>query len=181
MTQRTKMETEAESGDPDKPSLGCTVRFRSLVESQDPDDNGWREHVEIHVPESLEDLVAYLKGVRNRHVTEMADRRAESSDPGPIDPSEALGGFGVEVTNRWGSVVEVAAGKDAWFLFRHLPAPSRSFSDVPSIEGTRVFYLDGGHHTELTGSELASPEGCLRVLRHWLETNEFPERRNPHS
>jgi hypothetical protein len=89
-----------------------------------------------------------------------------------------LGGFGVEVTNRWGSVVEVGPGRDVWFLFRHEPPPSRCHSDRPPIQGTRVFYPDGGRHTELGAHMLVSREECLRALREWLDTGAFPDKRH---
>ena len=69
---------------------------------------------------------------------------------------------------------QVGPGRDVWFLFRHEPPPGRCYSDHPPIEGTRVFYLDGGHHTELGADMLVSRDECLRVLRSGLDTGAFP-------
>jgi hypothetical protein len=123
---------------------------------------------------TFDDLVALLKQVRDRHADEYADALAEVPEAVRSLRSDVLGGFGVEVTNRWGGVVEVGPGRDVWFLFRHEPRPSVGYTDHPPIEGTRVFYLDGGHHTELGRDMLVSREECLRVLREWLNTGAFP-------
>jgi hypothetical protein len=100
--------------------------------------------------------------------------RAENAEVGESVGGDVVGGFGVDITNRWGSVVEVGPGRDVWFLFRHEPRPGLCHSDRPAIEGTRVFYLDGGHHTELAADMLVSRDECLRVLREWLDTGAFP-------
>jgi hypothetical protein len=39
-----------------------------------------------------------------------------------------------------------------------------------------VFYLDGGHYTDLASRDLASRAAATETLRRWLETNEFPPR-----
>jgi hypothetical protein len=128
-------------------------------------------------PRSFNELLALLVEARERLLNELAD--AIARNPGPPDSvrTDVPGGFGVEVTNRRGSVVEVGEGADAWFLFRHRPPPGRCYSDRPAVTGTRVFFLDGGHHTELGPDMLVSRAECLRVLREWLDSGTFPERK----
>ncbi len=148
----------------------CTVRVR--WNAGEPDDE------QVARPGTFEEVEALLKEVRDRHANDYADALAEDAEFLESAQGDALGGFGVEVTNRWGSVVEVGPGRDVWFLFRHQPKPGLCHSDQPPIEGTRVFYLDGGHHTELGADMLVSREECLRALREWLETGEFPKKRH---
>ena len=139
------------------------------------------DEIRVERLESFEALVALLEAVREQFAALDDDWGSEGEGHECEPPEEFLGGFGVQVTNRWGGEVEVAAGRDAWFLFRQEPEPGICFSDRPPIDGARVFYLDGGHHTELEAEMLASREGCLRVLRAWLDKDEFPEseRRSP--
>lgn len=136
----------------------------------------WGDDERIAHPGSFDELLTLLGEVRDRLLNERADASAQDPRPPESGRVDVPAGFGVEITNCWGSLVEVGAGADAWFLFRHHPSPGRCYSDRPAITGTRVFYLDGGHHTELGADMLASPEGCLRVLRDWLESGGFPER-----
>ena len=148
----------------------CTVRVK--WNGGEPDDEQLARHG------TFDELVTLLKQVRDRHADEYADALADDPDAARAVDGDVLGGFGVEVTNRWGSVVEVGPGRDVWFLFRHKPPPARCHSDRPTIAGTRVFYLDGGHHTELGADMLVSREECLRALRVWLDSGEFPDKRH---
>jgi hypothetical protein len=148
----------------------CTVRVK--WNAGDPDDE------QVAHPGTFDEVVVLLKHVRNRHADEYADALANDPDSARSVAEDVLGGFGGEFTNRWGGVVEVGSGRDVWFLFRHEPLPSRCYSDRPPIEGTRVFYLDGGHHTELGADMLVSRDECLRVLREWLDTGVFPDKRH---
>jgi hypothetical protein len=138
---------------------------------------GEPEAEQVARPATFDDLVVLLKQVRGRHANEYADALSEDRDRAQSANSDVLGGFGVEITNRWGSVVEVGPGRDVWFLFLHAPGPGRCHSDRPPLVGTRVFYLDGGHHTELGAEMLVSREECLRVLRDWLDTGAFPDKK----
>lgn len=140
----------------------CTVRVFS--------DDG----EQVARPDTFEELLALLGSVRDRQMDELAEILAGNAGLAESVRADVVGGFGVEVTNRSGGVVEVGAGTDAWFLFRHHPRPGRCYSDRPPITGTRVFYLDGSHHTELDANMLVSRGECLRVLREWLESGEFP-------
>ena len=144
----------------------CTIRVKW--------NGGQPEDEQVARPNTFDDLVILLKQVRDRHSDEYAEWRIKEREAGNPPCPDILGGFGVEVTNRWGSVVEVGPGRDVWFLFRHEPQPGVCYSDQPAIDGTRVFYLDGGHHTELGCDMLVSQEECLRVLRGWLDTGTFP-------
>jgi hypothetical protein len=101
----------------------------------------------------------------------MADLRSEGDTSGSVP----VGGFGVELRNRWGGVVEVGVGRDVWFLFCHHPGPGRYYTDQPPLEGRLVFWLCGWHHTELGRDMLVSRPACLEALRRWLETGDFPE------
>lgn len=140
----------------------CTVRAKW--------NSGDADVEETAHPATFEELVAFLTRYRDRRVDGLVD----ASDELPGGLVGPLGGFGVEVVTRWGSVVETAAGRDAWFLFRHEPPPARCHSDRPPIEGVQVFFLDGGHHTELAAEMLVSREECLRTLRDWLDSGAFP-------
>lgn len=151
----------------------CTIRVK--WNGGDPDDE------QVAHPGTFDEVVALLKQVHDRHANEYADALADGTDAARSTAGDVLGGFGVEITNRWGSVVEVGPGRDVWFLFRHKPSPSRCYSDHPRIEGTRVFYLDGGHHTELEADMLVSRDECLRVLRGWLDGGAFPDKRQAES
>lgn len=147
----------------------CTVRVK--WNAGEPDDE------QVAHPGAFEEVVALLEQVRDRHANEYADRLAEDAEFEKSVRSDVLGGFGVEISNRWGSLLEVGPGRDVWFLFRHEPPPGQCHSDRPPIQGTRVFYLDGGHHTELDSDMLVSREECLRALREWLDTGMFPDKR----
>jgi hypothetical protein len=145
----------------------CTVRVRRQKAE------GMDEQI-VHPP-SFDELLIFLKQVRDQHAEEYADWLATLPESERSEYHDTLGGMGVDVTNRWGGVVEVGPGQDVWFLFRSEPPPGRYYSDNPPIQGTRVFYLDGGHHTELTADMLVSQKECLRVLQEWLDTGVFPE------
>ena len=145
----------------------CTIRVKW--------NGGEADDEQVVQPCSFQDVVASLKQVRDRHANEYADHLANDPESRLLLEGDVLGGIGVEVTNRWGSVVEVGPGRDVWFLCRFKPSPTRCFSDCPLIEGMRVFNLDGGHYTELDAKMLVSEEECLRALRNWLDTGTFPE------
>jgi hypothetical protein len=141
----------------------CTLRIKW---------NGGDPASEESATVSTDELADLLKRVRERFAEQLADEFA-AFDRSPYQLAP-LGGFGAEITNHLGQTVEVAAGKDAWFLCRIVPSPAIIYSDNPPIDGPRSFYLDGGHHTEFMSSELASEAACLRVLFEWLESGEFP-------
>jgi hypothetical protein len=143
----------------------CTIRVKWNF--GDPEDE------QLDYPETFDEVVTLLSQVRDRHAVEHADSLAADPAVARSLASDVYGGFGVYVTNRWNGVVEVAPGKEAWFLFCHEPPPRRWYSDCPPIEGHRVFYLDGGHHTELAADALVSRDRCLHVLHDWLETGVF--------
>ena len=146
----------------------CTVRVKRL--------DGEAHTVEGSRPASFDELIALLKRIRDRHADGYAEMLAAESDPGDWATRDLLGGFGVEVENRWGDVAAAGLGRDACFLVRIEPRPMLCYSDHPPIDGARVFYLDGGHISELRLDILASPATFLRVLRHWLDEGVFPER-----
>jgi hypothetical protein len=120
---------------------------------------------------SFDAVVTFLLQAYNRFADQIADHRADQELSSEF---ERVGGVGVTLGNRWGSKVEVGVGRSIWFLFLLEPPPRRVFSDNPPMPQNLVFYLDGGHHTELTSGMLVSREACLAVLRAWLEKNEFP-------
>ena len=92
---------------------------------------------------SFDDLVEFLQEFRDNWIERIIEHHADVPDGTlPRNKSE-LAGFGVRITNRWESVVEVAQGYDVWFLFRHEPKPSRCCSDRPPITGSRVFSWTG--------------------------------------
>ena len=68
----------------------------------------------------------------------------------------------------------MGVGSKIWFLIRVQPKPSILFSDSPALVGRLVFYLDGGHYTDLGSRELASRDAVIANLARWLESNEFP-------
>lgn len=155
----------------------CTVRIKWCGnEANAAEDGEGDEAVAILQPNSFEGLLALLKDVRDKHADAYAEYMAAKPEPCAQDNRDMLGGVTVEVTNRWGSVAEVGLGRDVCFLARLHPEPSEIHSDRPSINGTRVFFLDGGHHTELDADLLVSREGFLQTLRRWLDEGAFPER-----
>jgi hypothetical protein len=108
----------------------CTVRVK--WNGGEPDDE------QIARPGTFDEVVATLKQVRDRHANEYADSLADDQEAARSVRGDVLGGFGVELTNRWGGVVEVGPGRDVWFFFRHEPPPAMCYTDRPPIDGTRV-------------------------------------------
>src|SRR5262249_44621855 len=86
----------------------CTVRVK--WNADEPGD------VEVAHPDTFDKVVAILKQVRDRHADEYADALANDPDFARAVSGDVLGGFGVEIANRWGSIVEVGPGRDVWFL-----------------------------------------------------------------
>ena len=123
---------------------------------------------------SFDEVRSHLAGVYDWFIDELVKLRAD--DPKWEEERARLGGFGVQLRNRWGGIIEVGVGRKVWFLHRHEPVPSRTLSDYPEMDGNLVFYLDGWHWTELDRTQLASREACLFALREWLDENRFPER-----
>jgi hypothetical protein len=126
---------------------------------------------EIKELRSFEEVVAHLRATHAWFADFMADLRAEGEARGDVP----VGGFGVELRNRWGGEVEVGVGRDIWFLFQSRPEPARCYSDRPPLDGYLAFWLDGWHYTELARGMLVSRQACLAALRRWLETGAFPE------
>jgi hypothetical protein len=124
---------------------------------------------------TFDDVLAYLRATYNALADDYADGRVDAVEPEP-DP---VGGFGIWLRNRWGSEVEVGVGRDIWFLMRTEPKPSICFSDNPPLDDYLVFYLDGGHYTDLASRDLVSRAAAMEVLRRWLDASEFPPRRRP--
>ena len=114
----------------------CTVRVK--WNGGDPEDE------QVARPGTFDKLVALLKQVRDWHADEYADSLAEDPEVARSVSGDVLGGFGVEVTNRWGSVVGVGLGRDMWFLFRREPRPSVCHSDHPQARCPRRPHR-GGH------------------------------------
>jgi hypothetical protein len=120
---------------------------------------------------SFEQVVAYLRDTHAWFSDLMADYRAQNEHPDDM----RVGGFGVQLRNRLGGVVEVGTGRDVWFLIRHSPEPTRCYSDYPPLEGHLSFWLDGWHHTVLGRPMLVSRVALFEALQQWLESGEFPE------
>ena len=120
---------------------------------------------------SFDDVVAHMRATYDWFADQLADLRGDDETPSKIP----VGGFGVELRNRWGSVVEVGVGGDIWFLIRREPKPAYCYSDQPPIDGCLAFWLDGWHYTELGSDELVSRGSCLNAVRRWLEQGAFPE------
>jgi hypothetical protein len=125
---------------------------------------------EVTVLDSFDDVVAHLRQTYNWFADVIADVRSQQE---PCETADAIGGFGVQLRNRWGGEVEVGVVRAIWMLHRHQPRPSKCISDDAELAGTMVFYLDGWHHTELDRRSLVSKATCLSTLRHWLETGEM--------
>jgi hypothetical protein len=118
---------------------------------------------------SFEEVFALLRASYSWFADLMAQLRAEDKVAGDVP----IGGFGVCLRNRWGSVIEVGVGRDLWFLCRRIPAPSLCYSDRPELDGSLAFWLGGWHHTELSGEMLVSRSACLEAIRGFLESDEF--------
>ncbi len=121
---------------------------------------------------SFEDVVVHLRATHSWFADRMADCRSEDDSPDAVPD----GGGGVQLRNRWGSMVEVGVGREVWFLFRHAPEPSLCYSDRPPLDGYLAFWLGGWHHTELGRDMLVSRACVLKVSASgWIQT-PFRER-----
>ncbi len=153
-------------------------------------DGGFAPEVQEAALASIEELLFLLERIRDQFA---ADYHYLDDEPAATDEESEhwehdypdrdllaidapLGGVGVDVTNRWGSLAEVGFGWDVCYFFRHIPRPGARCTDSPFIKGSRAFWLAGGHHTELEVSMLVSPAGFLRALSLWLTTNRFTSR-----
>ena len=147
----------------------CTARVGEPVETPDGDDVNF---IHTALPDT-ESVFNFLKDTYDRFVTLLADQNAELPEAERIDLS-AIGGFGVQLTNRFGGEIEIGLGRQLCLLIRLNPEPTRIYRNPTPHEGTLVFYLDGWHYSEMEASELVAREDCLARLRAWLETNVFP-------
>jgi hypothetical protein len=147
----------------------CTARVVRLA-LKDGDDPLPEEFTPLP---SFDEVVAFLKDTYQWFAEVVADRRA-SGPSSDATESEAIGGFGVDLTNRMGGVVMVGVGRRVWLLARIEPKPVLFHSDHPELDGTLVFYLDGWHHTEMESDMLVSRGACLAALRVWLDSGQFP-------
>jgi hypothetical protein len=125
---------------------------------------------EVTVLHTFDDVVAHLRRTYDWFADVIADIRSENETSEPTVP---IGGFGVQLRNRWGGEVEVGVGRAIWFLFRSEPSPGKCISDNPELSGSLVFYLDGWHYTELERHRLVSKGTCLITLRHWLDSGKM--------
>jgi hypothetical protein len=130
-----------------------------------------RGEAEVTTLGSFDQVVAYLRDIHAWFADLMADIRAQDETPDGM----RVGGFGVQLRNRLGGVVEVGTGRDVWFLLRSSPEPTRCYSDNPPLEGDLSFWLGGWHHTELGRHMLVSRVALFEALQQWLESGEFPE------
>lgn len=139
----------------------CVARF---VRDLDPLQE------EVAALGTFEEVVTQFRATHCWFADRMADQRIEDEPPDKVP----IGGFGVQLRNRWGGEVEVGVGREVWFLMLHQPAPARCYSDRPPLDGYLAFWLCGWHHTELGRDMLVSRAACLEAVRQWLETGEFP-------
>ena len=147
----------------------CIARVGEPVETPDGCDV---EFVHTELPDT-DAVINFLQDTYARFATQLADQNAERSENERIDLS-TIGGFGVQLTNRFGGKIEIGLGRQLCLLIRLNPEPTRIYRNPTDHEGTLVFYLDGWHHTEMEPSELVASDDCLGCLRAWLETNVFP-------
>ena len=119
---------------------------------------------------SFDDVATHLRSTYEWFADVIAESR---SDEETSEAAVPIGGFGVQLRNRWDGLIEVGVGRDIWFLFRHEPKPSRCISDNPPVKGSLVFYLDGWHYTELEQDSLVSKGACMAALRQWLDSGNL--------
>lgn len=145
----------ARVGEPIETSDGCDVHF---------------VHTELADADAV---ITFLQSTYDRFATQIADQNAERSDDERIDLS-AIGGFGVQLTNRFGGEIEIGLGRKFCLLIQLTPPPTQIYRTRTQHEGTLVFYVDGWHHTEMDISDLVPRDDCISSLRKWLETNVLP-------
>ena len=147
----------------------CIARVGELVETPGDCDI---EFVSTEL-EDADSVIRFLRGTYDRFATYLADRNAECSEDERIDLS-TVGGFGVQLTNRFGDEIEIGLGRRYCLLLRLKPQPTTMYRNPSQYDGFLVFYLDGWHHTEIPMSELITRDECLGHLRSWLEASIFP-------
>lgn len=148
----------------------CIARVGHPVETVDGCDVHF---VDYELP-NTESVFELLRSTHNRFATQIADRNAELRSDERTDLS-TIGGFGVQLTNRFGGVIEVAWGSRFSLLIRLAPQPTKTYRGSLDKTGTLIFFLDGWHHTEMDVSDLVSRDDCLLILCNWLETNVLPD------
>ena len=147
----------------------CIARVGEPVETPDGCDV---DFVHTELPDT-DAVIKLLQDTYARFATQLADQNAERPEDERTDLS-TIGGFGVQLTNRFGGEIEIGLGRQLCLLIRLNPEPTRIYRNPTNDEGTLVFYLDGWHHTEMDLSQLVARDDCLACLRTWLETNVFP-------
>ncbi|MBL8814411.1 MAG: hypothetical protein JNL58_00160 [Planctomyces sp.] len=148
----------------------CTARVGELIETQEGCNVDFI-YTELHDTDSV---VRFLEDTHDRFAIQLADQNAERPDDERIGLSE-IGGFGVQLTNRFGGRIEIAVGRRFCLLIRLAPPPTRIYRTPTHNEGTLVFFLDGWHHTEMELSELVSRDEYRVLLSTWLELNVLPD------
>ena len=123
---------------------------------------------------NAEAVIEFLQNTRERFATHIADSNAELPDDERIDLS-SIEGFGVQLTNRFGGVIEFGLGRRFSLLIRLAPKPTKIYRKPTDKQGSLVFFIDGWHHTEMEISDLISRHESLIALRYWLESNMLPD------
>jgi hypothetical protein len=124
--------------------------------------------------QTVDAVVEFLHATYDRFATLLSDENADRPDHERVDLAQ-IGGFGVQLTNRFGGEIEIGLGRHSCLLVRLTPQPTRIYRNPLQSEGRLVFYLDGWHYTEMNATELVPRADCLNRLRSWLENDEFPD------
>ncbi|MGN6545327.1 MAG: hypothetical protein ACTHK7_09790 [Aureliella sp.] len=147
----------------------CIARVGELVERAGDCDI---EFVSTELQDA-DSVIRFLQNTYDRFATYLADRNAECSEDERIDPL-TLGGFGVQLTNRFGDEIEIGLGRRFCVLLRLKPQPTTMYRNPCQGDGFLVFYLDGWHYTEIPMSDLITRDECLSHLQSWLDAGIFP-------
>jgi hypothetical protein len=151
-------------------SVYCIARVGEIIERSEGCEI---ELVLTELPD-VGSVIEFLKGTYDRFATQIADQNAERSDEDRIELS-TIGGFGVQLKNRFGSEIEIGLGRKFCLLIRLVPKPTKICRSNVQNDDTLVFFVDGWHHTEMSISELVPRDLCLSYLRDWLDYDTFPD------
>ncbi len=148
----------------------CVAEFQEYRTVNTPTGD---EYELVDLLEHLADFNAvleYLKGIYDKHATQMADLNAELDEPEDLS---TIGGFCSLLTNRWGSTATFALGKEYCLFTKIKPEPSESYRQGGDCEDVLDFWHVGWHHTEYWVCWLAPRESCIAALKSWLDSNSF--------
>lgn len=145
----------------------CIARVGEPVETLDGYDV---EFVHTELPDT-DAVIKFLQDTYALFATQLADQNTEQSKNERIDRS-TIGGFIVQLTNRFGGEIEIGLGRQLCLLIRLAHANSNLSKPDPSRRNTG--FLNRWMASYRKGSFATCCTGRLFCLRAWLETNVCP-------